>query len=102
MFAEGIRSNELTFRNEINKCSEKYITRRCEEPTSDITKKTSGKRKNVEKLVLYLKERKTEELSSYTLDVCCASFCLRALFARYIVRALRFFETYMFSLCLLP
>ena len=59
VFAEGIRSNELTFKNEINKFSEKYITRRCEEPTRDITKKTFGKRKNIEKLVLYLKERKT-------------------------------------------
>ena len=59
MFAEGIRSNELAFANEINKFCRKYIAEKSGVTLAEITKKTFEKRKNVEKLLIYLKERKT-------------------------------------------
>ena len=59
MFAEGIRSNELKFLNEINQFCRKYIDKRCGETSDEISHKTFEERKNVEELLWYLKERKT-------------------------------------------
>ena len=59
LFAQGIRSNEMAFKNEINKFGQQYIMEQCEETIMEIATKTFGKRENVEKILLYLKERKT-------------------------------------------
>ena len=59
IFAEGIRSNELSFKNEINKFCKGYITTKCKESDAEIETRTFAKRENVERLISYLKERKT-------------------------------------------
>ena len=59
IFAEGIRSNELSFKNEINKFCKGYIKTKCKESDAEIETRTFAKRENVERLISYLKERKT-------------------------------------------
>ena len=59
LFAEGIRLNELAFLDEINKFCRKYIAKRCGETPDEMEHRTFEKRRNVEELLLYLKERKT-------------------------------------------